>query len=116
VTSIEQRRAQWLRGVLDLCVLARLRAGEAYGYELARALDAAGFGEIKGGTLYPLLSRLERDRLVTTSWRTSDLGPDRKYYRLTVTGEETLNAAGAAGLEFAAAAHALLAEPSEAAP
>lgn len=89
----DQRRAQWLKGVLDLCVLGALRTGEAYGYELAKALEDSGLGQIKGGTLYPVLSRLEADRLVATTWRSSDQGPDRKYYRLTATGTALLEEA-----------------------
>jgi PadR family transcriptional regulator PadR len=105
--SVEQRRRQWLRGVLDLCVLARLGEAEAYGYELAKDFES-GFGEIKGGTLYPLLNRLERDGLVTTQWRGSDQGPNRKYYRITPLGEASLADASAAWSEFASAAHLVL--------
>lgn len=107
-TTLDQRRAQWLKGVLDLCVLAHLRSGEAYGYELARALEAAGFGEIKGGTLYPLLNRLERDGLVTTVWKTSDQGPDRKYYRITDRGRADLGTAGGAWSSFVTVAESIL--------
>ena len=99
-TTIDQRRVQWLKGVLDLCVLARLASGEAYGYEISKDLDAAGFGEIKGGTLYPLLNRLDRDGLVTTAWRAGDQGPNRKYYQITDVGRTTLQAAAEAWSEF----------------
>ena len=108
LTTLDQRRAQWLKGVLDLCVLARLRSGAAYGYELAKALESAGLGEIKGGTLYPLLNRLERDGLVTTFWRRSDQGPDRKYYQATKLGEAELAAAGNAWTDFAAVVESML--------
>jgi PadR family transcriptional regulator PadR len=107
-TTTEQRRGQWLKGVLDLCVLARLSHGDAYGYELARGLEEDGFGEIKGGTLYPLLNRLERDEMVATYWRPSDQGPDRKYYRITRSGAIALSDAAPAWADFAAAvAHSL---------
>ena len=105
---LDQRRSQWLKGVLDLCVLARLRGGEAYGYELAKGLESAGFGEIKGGTLYPLLNRLERDGLVTTVWRTNDQGPDRKYYRIADRGRSELKAASEAWSDFTAVAESIL--------
>ncbi|WP_306215484.1 PadR family transcriptional regulator, partial [Actinoplanes sp. RD1] len=58
------RRQQWLRGVLDLCVLGALARGESYGYEIGRQLESAGLGAIAGGTLYPVLLRLERLGLV----------------------------------------------------
>ncbi|MDY7099856.1 MAG: PadR family transcriptional regulator [Actinomycetota bacterium] len=84
------RRAQWLRGVLDLCVLSRLADGESYGYELSQQLDDAGLGPIRGGTLYPVLLRLQRSGMVATEWRTGDAGPARKYYRLSSDGEAAL--------------------------
>lgn len=107
-TTLDQRRSQWLKGVLDLCVLARLGDGEAYGYELAKALETAGFGEIKGGTLYPLLNRLERNGLVTTVWRASDQGPDRKYYQITDRGRADLTTASGAWSDFVAVAKSIL--------
>jgi PadR family transcriptional regulator PadR len=103
--TIEQRRGQWLKGVLDMCVLARLSLGEAYGYELAKGLESGGLGEIKGGTLYPLLNRLERDGLVTTRWQASDQGPDRKYYCITTEGVTSLEEAIPAWAGFVATVH-----------
>ncbi|HEY3501206.1 MAG TPA: PadR family transcriptional regulator [Actinocatenispora sp.] len=84
------RRAQWLRGVLDLCVLGLLADGESYGYELAQALGDAGLGPIRGGTLYPVLLRLQRAGLVTTRWHGGETGPARKYYRLSAAGRTEL--------------------------
>lgn len=96
------RRGQWLRGVLDLCLLALLdQAGESYGYELAQALEQAGMGEIQGGTIYPVLIRLERTGLVQTVWRAGDSGPARKYYLLTDAGRHALDTTGTAWLIFA---------------
>ncbi len=109
----DHRRSQWLKGVLDLCVLARLRDGEAYGYELAIGLAAEGLGEIKGGTLYPLLNRLERDGLVATWWRVNDHGPDRKYYRITPLGESELAEARRAWSDFTAVAESILSNLDE---
>ncbi|MEH1123920.1 PadR family transcriptional regulator [Micromonospora sp. CPCC 206061] len=86
----QERRGQWLRGVLDVCVLALLGRRESYGYELAQALDEAGFGQIQGGTLYPVLLRLQRTGLITAEWREGASGPARKYYRLTEAGVEAL--------------------------
>jgi Transcriptional regulator PadR-like family len=42
------------------------------------------------GTIYPLLSRLRRDGLVTTTWHESPSGPPRRYYQLTPAGQEAL--------------------------
>lgn len=87
------RRAQWLRGVLDLCVMGLLAGGESYGYELAQALGDAGLGPIRGGTLYPVLLRLQRAGLVTTRWHGGESGPARKYYRLSAAGRTALGRA-----------------------
>lgn len=62
--------------MLDLCVLALLTARESYGYELAQSLEAAGIGPIQGGTLYPVLLRLQRTGLITAEWR-----EDKRCYR-----------------------------------
>src|SRR5512139_310218 len=86
----QDRRSQWLRGVLDLCVLALLSGGESYGYQLAQALESAGIGPIQGGTLYPVLLRLQRTGLVVARWRDGDAGPARKYYDITPAGWEAL--------------------------
>ena len=55
--------SEWLRGVLVLAVQRVLLEGPTYGYAVAVALEAQGFGSIKGGTLYPLLTRLEQGPL-----------------------------------------------------
>ena len=78
--------SEWLRGVLGVCVLRTLLDGPSYGYAITQRLSAAGLGEIKGGTLYPLLDRLERAGLVEVEWRPGDGGPGRKYYSLTPVG------------------------------
>ena len=87
----DDRRTQWLRGVLDLCVLASLTAGERYGYEIAQQLAEAGLGQVKGGTLYPLLARLEKAGHVAAEWREGSQGPGRKYYCVTDSGRLYLN-------------------------
>lgn len=104
------RQAQWLRGVLDLVVLAVLRdEGEAYGYVLLQSLAATGLPDLKGGTLYPVLNRLEKDGLVASTWRAGESGPARKYFRVTADGARTL-AAGAEGwARFGATIDAILA-------
>lgn len=102
------RRSQWLRGVLDLAVLTLLAERESYGYELAQSLDEAGLGPIRGGTLYPVLLRLQRAGLVAARWRSGDAGPARKYYRLTAEGERTVRAAAADWHVFAGQVDSLL--------
>ena len=97
------RRSEWLRGVLQPCVLQCLADGPAYGYAIIARLAEAGLGEIKGGTLYPLLARLEARELVTIEWRTGEGGPGRKYFRLTDVGRAELADARTAWSAFARA-------------
>ena len=86
----EDMLAQVRKGVAEQCVLALLTSGERYGFELARELGARGRIIASEGTLYPLLARLRRNGLVETSWRESNAGPPRRYYRLTRDGELAL--------------------------
>lgn len=81
---------QLRRGTLEYCVLALLQGEERYGFDLVKEL-----GEIDGmvtteGTIYPLLARLRREGLVETSWRESESGPPRRYYRSTAEGGRAL--------------------------
>jgi PadR family transcriptional regulator PadR len=82
--------AQLRRGSIEHCVLALLRHEERYGFELARLLSDAGGLIGSEGTIYPLLARLRRHGLVETTWRESDEGPPRRYYRLTEAGSLAL--------------------------
>jgi PadR family transcriptional regulator PadR len=83
---------QLRRGTLEFCVLALLRGKERYGFELVKALSAADGMVTSEGTIYPLLSRLRKDGLVTSSWVESPNGPPRRYYRLTDEGTAALAA------------------------
>ena len=88
----ESRRSQLLRGVLDLCLLAVMEDGPAYGYEMTRRLRQRGLSIVGEGSIYPLLGRLEREGLVETYRAASDGGPPRKYYRPSPEGRRVLAA------------------------
>ncbi len=81
-----------LRGVLDLCLLAVMGEGPAYGYEMTKRLRARGLSIVGEGSIYPLLGRLERDGLVETRRAASNGGPPRKYYSLSPDGEREFEA------------------------
>jgi len=87
-----ERQAQLLRGCLDMCLLALLAVEPAHGYDLVRRLEAAGFGPVSYGTVYPLITRLHRLGLLANAVEPSPAGPPRKIYRLTDTGRERLAA------------------------
>jgi PadR family transcriptional regulator, regulatory protein PadR len=80
------------RGVVEHCVLAVMRQKESYAYDIVRALSEAGGLVTSEGTIYPLLSRLRRDGMVETTWRESESGPPRRYYRVTSQGQRALDA------------------------
>ena len=83
---------QLRRGVLEHCVLAVLARSPEYAFELVRRLSALDGLVTSEGTIYPLLSRLSRDGMVSTTWQPSDAGPPRKYYDLTAAGRRALDA------------------------
>jgi PadR family transcriptional regulator PadR len=100
-----------MRGVLSLCVLRVVADGPTYGYAIAGRLADAGLGSVKGGTLYPILTRLETDGLVTSSWAAGDAGPGRKFFHLTDAGEQSLAERTEQWQVFTQRAAALLASP-----
>ena len=102
----------WLRGVLEMAVL-RVLANEpsSYGYAISVALDRNGLGTVKGGTLYPLLARLEQAAHVETRWEAGDGGPGRKYYTITDSGRAHLAATASAWSAFAGLATDFLRGP-----
>lgn len=77
------------KGMLEFCVLLLLRQGDAYASELITKLKEAHL-IVMEGTLYPLLTRLKNDRLLSYRWEESTSGPPRKYYSLTAEGEDFL--------------------------
>ena len=106
---VEAVQVQLKKGVLELCVLALLSRGDAYGYELAsRLAEGIGMGE---GTIYPLMRRMQSDGLVETYLVESPSGPSRKYYRLTAAGRSSFEAQKDAWRTFAGAVTTILGEP-----
>jgi PadR family transcriptional regulator PadR len=83
---------QLLKGVLSLLLLHLLAQHESYGYEVVKRLHEVGLTGVLEGTVYPALSRLEREGRLTTRLVASVSGPARKYYRLTPAGYEALRA------------------------
>ncbi len=78
--------SQLLRGILEGCVLAIIARGETYGYEILSELERSGFENLLEGTLYPVLTRLEKKSLITCRKEKSPFGPIRKYYSVTENG------------------------------
>ncbi len=85
-------RSQLLKGILEGCILKIISSHETYGYEIVTKLQEYDFIDIKEGTLYPLLLRLEKKGLIQGIFKESPLGPKRKYYHLTDDGQEYIEA------------------------
>lgn len=77
--------------LLPVAVLASVEKAPAHGYEIRRRLSESEFGEFKGGTIYPLLKRLEEAELVTATWDAPSTGPTKKVYELSAAGREIVN-------------------------
>lgn len=77
---------QLLKGILEGCVLGILSREETYGYKIVEILVKSGF-DVNEATVYPILLRLQKQGYLQIEKRPSQLGPDRKYYSLTRTGQ-----------------------------
>lgn len=83
--NIENTKAQMRKGVLEYCILSILQHEDAYTNEILTELKDAKMLVVEG-TVYPLLTRLKNDGLLSYRWEESTSGPPRKYYGLTETG------------------------------
>lgn len=81
------------RGTLEMVLLRLLNDRDMYGYEIVTTLQRRSDGnfEIKDGTLYPVLYRLEKAGFVEPEWQTQERGVPRKYYRVTTAGRKEVN-------------------------
>lgn len=88
VATLDLLRRELARGTAELAVLSILSSGRRYGYELLRLLHGTGRGllEIREGTLYPLLHRLEDAGHVIPTWQAEGRARPRKYYAITADG------------------------------
>jgi PadR family transcriptional regulator, regulatory protein PadR len=82
---------EMLKGVLEGCVLEIISREQTYGYEITRKLNALGFTEVVEGTVYTILVRLEKSKLVEIEKKPSDIGPLRKFFALNNAGQEELS-------------------------
>ena len=82
---------QLRKGVVESCVLGLLSREPMYGWQLSETLVQHGM-IASIGTLYPMLTRLRSQGLVTTYDERSETGPVRKYYELTAAGRQHLGA------------------------
>lgn len=88
--ATEELRPEIARAGLPLVALALLAETPGHGYALIERLRAEGFERVQGGTLYPLLRRLEERGLVAHEWLHDEPGPGRKEFAITAAGRNEL--------------------------
>jgi PadR family transcriptional regulator, regulatory protein PadR len=88
-TTSDNRESLLLRGTLDMCVLALLRTPN-HAYGVVQELKAAGFSQTSYGTVYPLVSRVRQQGLVTQEILPGDGGPAKNVLTLTAAGRGAL--------------------------
>ena len=86
---INNIKAQMRKGLLEYCILSIISREEAYASDILETLKQANLLVVEG-TLYPLLTRMKNEELLTYRWQESTSGPPRKYYALTQEGQELL--------------------------
>ncbi|MDB5162098.1 MAG: transcriptional regulator, PadR-like family protein [Candidatus Saccharibacteria bacterium] len=79
-----------LKGALEGSVLQIIDRHTTYGYDITQQLRTLGFEDVVEGTVYTILVRLERNGFVVSEKRASEVGPPRKFYTLTTTGNKEL--------------------------
>ena len=89
VMNVENVKSQMRKGMLEYCIMLLLYKKAAYASDIIQKLKEAHLIVVEG-TLYPLLTRLKNDELLSYEWAESTQGPPRKYYRLTEKGEKFL--------------------------
>lgn len=82
---------QMLKGLLEGCILKIVSKEETYGYEICEKLIGYGFEGIGESSVYPVLIRLEKKKMLYSTMKKSSLGPMRKYYSITEDGVSELN-------------------------
>lgn len=103
--------SDWVRAVLPTCILQAIsNSGEAYGYRITQVLRESGFAGLTGGTLYPALNRLEADGFISSEWREGEAGPGKKFYVLTLEGQQRLQESARDWTRFAVLIKDLLEE------
>jgi transcriptional regulator len=101
--------SQFLGSAVEMLILEVVAQGPSYGYEITQTVGERSNGqfELKEGSLYPALHRLERQKLMRTYWSEAD-GRRRKYYELTDAGRAELAARKRSWLSFAAGVNSVL--------
>jgi PadR family transcriptional regulator, regulatory protein PadR len=85
-------RRDLIKSNIDSLLLCLVKDQSMYGYQIIKELDnrSQGYFKFKEGTLYPALHRLEKNGMIEGKWEVLSNGQQRKYYRITIKGHESL--------------------------
>ena len=83
-------KSQMRKGLLEYCILSIINRDEAYASDIMETLKEAQLVVVEG-TVYPLLTRMKNEGLLSYRWQESTEGPPRKYYALTDEGRNLLS-------------------------
>ena len=101
-------KSQLMRGTLEGCILKILSDQTTYGYEIVANLQDYGFEDVKEGTIYPVLHRMESSGLVMSYRKEAENGKSRKYYSITAGGKKRLTAEKEQWKEFTTAVNKVI--------
>lgn len=83
-------KSQMRKGLLEYCILSIIRQNEVYASDILDKLKKANLVVVEG-TIYPLLTRMKNEKLLSYRWQESTGGPPRKYYTITEEGLQLLS-------------------------
>jgi PadR family transcriptional regulator len=108
-------RIELLQGTLDMIVLQTLRWGPRHGYGIAQLIRSTSSNalQVETGSLYPALHRLEKQKLISADWDTSDNGQRVRVYTLTAAGKKELVAERSRWDQMSTAIAAIFNMPAE---
>ena len=87
---IDNWQTQLRKGMLDIVILNLLSHGPSHGYEMVQQLKKVHGLKMREGNIYPILARLQQEKLVECYTEASKEGPPRKYFKTTDLGQKTL--------------------------
>ncbi len=110
--NVDNAKSQMRKGMLEYCIMLLLNEKPYYSSDIIQRLKEANLLVVEG-TLYPLLSRLKKDGILSYEWQESTQGPPRKYYALSEDGKEMLQALESAWSELENTVHNLKGAPTQ---
>jgi PadR family transcriptional regulator PadR len=109
---VENTQTQMRKGILEYCILSVIARREIYASDIIAELKKSKLLVVEG-TLYPLLTRLKNNQLLSYVWKESNAGPPRKYYQITPQGLQVLSQLDETWKELVFAVHTAVQDRNE---